>query len=57
MAKGDQFVDKYDLSTLKVIGSVAEPSTKKPGIGTMKKSGKAMLRLWILGGKPRPAEL
>lgn len=25
MAKGDQFVDKYDLSTLKVIGSVGEP--------------------------------
>ena len=25
MAKGDEFVDKYDLSTLKVIGSVGEP--------------------------------
>ena len=25
MAKGDQYVDKYDLSSLKVIGSVGEP--------------------------------
>lgn len=25
MAKGDEYVDKYDLSTLKVIGSVGEP--------------------------------
>ena len=25
MARGDEFVDKYDLSTLKVIGSVGEP--------------------------------
>ncbi len=25
MAKGDEFVDKYDLGTLKVIGSVGEP--------------------------------
>jgi acetyl-CoA synthetase len=25
MAKGDKYVDKYDLSTLKVIGSVGEP--------------------------------
>jgi len=40
MAKGDEFVDKYDLSSLKVLGSVGEPINEEAWIWYYEKVGK-----------------
>jgi acetyl-CoA synthetase len=40
MAKGDEYVEKYDLSTLKVIGSVGEPINEEAWHWYNKKVGK-----------------
>ena len=43
--QGTKLIDKYDLSSLKVLGSVGEPKTKKLGIGIMIILGKRKVRL------------
>ena len=40
MAKGDEYVDKYDLSSLKVLGSVGEPINEEAWMWYFEKVGK-----------------
>ena len=50
MGQGNEFVGKCDLSSLKVLGTVVNPSTQRHGIG-ITAVGKGTAPSWTHGGK------
>lgn len=52
---GADLPKQFDLSSLRVLGTVGEPINRKPGCGTTKWSAAAAARSWTPGGKPKPA--
>lgn len=55
MKWGDDVPAGFDLSSLRLLGSVGEPINPRPGSGTTRTSAAADARSWTPGGRPRPA--
>ena len=55
MKWGKEIPQRYDLSSLRVLGTVASRSIPRPGCGTGRTSAAAAPRSWTPGGRPRPA--
>lgn len=55
MAKGDEAIKGTSRDSLRIMGSVVNRLTQKRGSGTTARSVTKNHRLWILGGKPKPA--
>ena len=57
-AEGDEKVHpaRSDLSSLRILGSVGEPSTLKPGCGTTAMWAASAAPSWTPSGRPRPAD-
>jgi hypothetical protein len=55
--EGASWVEKHDISSLKLLGSVGERSTRRPGAGIMITSAATGVRSWIPGGRPKPAAI
>ncbi len=51
---GDHHVDKHDLSSLRLLGSVCEGSIRKLGCGTTTRLAAGFVRSSTHGGRPRP---
>mgnify|MGYP003586050794 CR=1 FL=1 len=45
---------QYDLSSLRILGSVGEPINPKPGCGTTRTSVASAARSWTPSGRPKP---
>jgi len=54
---GDEWPKKYDLSSLRVLGTVGSPSTRKPGFGTSSSSVGSAAPSSTRGGRRRPGLL
>lgn len=54
-AAGEAWAERYDLRSLRILGSVGEPINPRPGSGIIKISAAASCLLWIPGGRQRPA--
>jgi len=52
---GDEWVDKYDLSSLRLLGTVGEGINPRPGCGTTARSAASAARSSTRGGRPRRA--
>jgi acetyl-CoA synthetase len=52
---GNQYPDRHDLSSLRLLGTVGEPINPKPGCGIARSSARAVVPLSIPGGRPKPA--
>ncbi len=57
MRFGNAWANRHDLSSLRLLGSWASRSTPRPGAGITPSLAKSAARLWIPGGRPRPAVL
>jgi acetyl-CoA synthetase len=55
MGAGDDFVKKHSRSSLRLLGTVGNPSTRRPGSGTTTWWATAAAPSWTPGGRPRPA--
>ncbi len=55
MKWGDEIPAKFDLSSLRVLGSVGEPINRRRGSGTARTSARTAPRSSTPGGRPRPA--
>src|SRR5450759_2826276 len=53
---GDDYVKKYDKSSLRILGTVGEPINPDTGKCTIMLSGRGGALLWIHGGKLRQGE-
>ena len=54
MKWGDQYPAKHDLSSLRLLGRSASPSTRRRGSGTSRRSAGGGARWSTPGGRPRP---
>lgn len=54
MKWGNDIPAKYDLSSLRVLGSVGEPINPRHGCGIANTSAETVARWWTRGGRPRP---
>ncbi len=55
MAKGDEAIKGTSRDSLRIMGYVGEPINPEACSGTTKRSETKNHRLWILGGKSKPA--
>ncbi|GFJ79222.1 hypothetical protein Phou_034020 [Phytohabitans houttuyneae] len=55
MKWGEDIPAKFDLSSLRLLGSVGEPINPRPGCGTASSSAATPARWSTPGGRPRPA--
>ena len=52
---GDEYPNRHDLSSLRLLAQSANRSIRRPGCGIARSSARSAVRLWTPGGRPRPA--
>jgi len=55
MRESMDYINSHDLSSLRLLGSVGEPSILRSGSGITRTLAKASARSWIPGGRLKPA--